>query len=266
MRPLTVSLRAFTRLSIAGKRGLQATDSPETVSRAIRYYPLIGALVGFVMTIVYLLGSLLLPHALAVVIALGVGLAIAGAGHEGGLAGTCDGLGGGRTRDDALRIMRDARIGAFGATGIVILLLLRFEALASIQMGWEGVAFVGSQALSRGLAVATMMTMPPARAAGGSPPEPLGGPVRIRDGLIAIALGLAPAVSFALDSGDVGPMTAAGGFAILIALLARWRIKRRLDGYTHETAGAIQQLAEAAFLVGLVGYTLGFDAGLVGSS
>ncbi len=152
-------------------------------------------------------------------------------------------FGGGRTRADKLRILRDSRIGSFGAMALILTLLARIGALAAL----EGPALVtavliAAGAASRAALPVIMVSLAPARdeglAAGAGRPHPLrataGAAIAI---LTALAL-LPPAMAAA------GLLAAAGG-ALVIGNLAR----RQIGGHTGDVLGAAQQLAEIGFLL-----------------
>jgi len=110
-RYLVAALGYFTRVPIPHAIALDAHD----LAGASRYFPLVGVLVGAVGALVYLVALSLFPAGVAVLLSMAATLLLTGALHEDGLADCCDGLGGGMTWEDALRIMRDPRLGAFVA-------------------------------------------------------------------------------------------------------------------------------------------------------
>ena len=121
------------------------------LSRSMTMFPLVGAGVGLAAALALLGAYGLGLHPLAAaLIGIAVVVALTGALHEDGLADLCDGLGGGRTRDDRLRIMRDSRIGTFGALAIVFSIGLRATILADMPTpGTAAAALVAAGALSR---------------------------------------------------------------------------------------------------------------------
>ena len=106
--------------------------SQESLNNATKYFPLIGWIVGACTALILSLSSLILPISVSVVLALITGVLITGAFHEDGFADTCDGFGGGWTKEKILEIMKDSRSGAYGVIGSVLLLLLKYSTLAAL--------------------------------------------------------------------------------------------------------------------------------------
>ena len=104
--------------------------SPERLNHAARYFPLVGWVVGGVGAGAFLALALVLPVSLAVILSMAVTIRLTGAFHEDGLADTFDALGGHVSRERALQIMRDSRIGTYGAAALAFDLLLRWQAIA----------------------------------------------------------------------------------------------------------------------------------------
>ncbi|MGN4075305.1 adenosylcobinamide-GDP ribazoletransferase, partial [Burkholderia gladioli] len=122
-----VALGYFSRVPVPRRIGYAAGD----LGRAARYFPLVGVCVGALAAGVYLLAARIWPPGVAVLLSMAASLVATGAFHEDGLADSCDGFGGGYTREDVLRIMRDSRIGSFGAVALVLALALKWQALAA---------------------------------------------------------------------------------------------------------------------------------------
>ena len=222
---LIAATTLLTRLPIGR---LTATHPAPAV--CVWAYPFVGALIGglgaAVMVAAFALG---LPRPLAALWALAAATLLTGALHEDGLADTADGFGGGRTRDRKLAIMRDSRIGSFGALALLFSLLLRATALASLPHPVR--AFPVVLALSRGAALIPMLLLTPARTDG------LGHAVYAphRRPLYA-GLVLAIAAAF---------LAPAAGVAALMAGLVMSRLAaRHIGGHTGDVLGATVQLAE----------------------
>ena len=140
------------------------------LTAATRYYPLVGALVGAVAGAVFSLAHLVFPVTLALVLATAASLWATGAFHEDGFADACDGLGGGADREQALEIMRDSRLGAYGAAGLGLMLAAKVLALAAapaVVIPW---LLVAAHAASRASAVLAIATGSYVRAAGAAKP------------------------------------------------------------------------------------------------
>ncbi len=227
-----VAAQALTRIPVT------VAHEPGSLRRATRYMPLVGIGIGLAAAAAFALASAGLPPAAAAVLALATTLLLTGALHEDGLADSADGLFGGRARDDALRIMRDSRVGAFGVLALVAVLAAKLACLAALPN--PGAALVAGHAASRFWAVLPPALLPYARPdgmAGG-----IAGPAPI-DLAVAALCGLPPLLL-------LGPRAVpAFGLSALAALLFGLYVRRRLGGYTGDTLGATQQLTEAAILL-----------------
>ncbi|MCX5514659.1 adenosylcobinamide-GDP ribazoletransferase [Kaistia algarum] len=223
--------------------------------RAARAFPLVGALVGAVGGIVLLLASALhLPPLAAALLAVVATIALTGALHEDGLADTFDGLAGGRTIERRLEIMRDSRIGTYGALALVLSVGLRVALLAAYLPAspWQGaLALVATEAIGRTAIVWLWSNEPPARPDGlaatlGAPDqEAMGAALVIGAGIGMIAGSLTAGVFAALIS------LAAAALATVVT--ADWS-RRRIGGRTGDILGAAEQLAALASLLALAAF------------
>ncbi|MGE4279047.1 MAG: adenosylcobinamide-GDP ribazoletransferase [Magnetospirillum sp.] len=216
------------------------------LARAMRLFPLAGAVVGALGGAVFLAAHMVLPPLGAALLALLVAIVLTGALHEDGLADTADGLGARGGREKRLEVMRDSRSGAYGVLALLFSLGLRAAALAAAPSGLAGLgAMVAAAAFSRACVPALMQVLPPARADG------LGaGAGTPHAGIAASALVLG-CVLAALGCGmDAAPAVLVS-LVVVIGLV--WLARRQFGGYTGDILGACQQLAEIAFLLTLAG-------------
>ena len=232
-------LAFYTRLPVAAADPARGGRSFADAQWAA---PLAGAAVGLISGLAY--WACLkpgLPPTAAALAAVAAAVLITGALHEDGLADTADGLGDGRTRERRLEIMRDSRIGTYGALALIFSVLMRAFLLAAIAVpGPVLIALVASHAAARALLPAFMQLVPPARTDGLSAGAGAGGP---NTASIALALGAAAL----LPLGHAGAVVAAG---LLLALI--WAVRRQalaaLGGQTGDVLGALEQLAEILVL------------------
>src|SRR5580704_17472680 len=148
------------------------------VARAAWAFPIAGVFVGLIGAVVYLLAHRLgLPPWPAAALSVVATMAITGCLHEDGLADTADGFGGGRTRELKLEIMRDSRIGAYGVCALVLTILLRVSAVASLaDTSLVVAALIAAHGAGRATLPVFMFFVPPARqeglsASAGQPPR-----------------------------------------------------------------------------------------------
>jgi adenosylcobinamide-GDP ribazoletransferase len=217
-------------------------EAPARFVAAIWAYPLVGALVGVIGAGIYAGCTLLgVSPAVSAIWTVAAMLLVTGGLHEDGLADTLDGLGGGGTAERKLAIMRDSRIGAFGAMGLVLVLILQVAALTAIgTASGVAVALVVSGAVSRGGIIVALLTTGPARkdgmASGLSEPP-------LREA--CAGLGFAALAAIVLAPGGfaaIAVLTVAA--AVGMARLARAQI----GGHTGDILGATAILAECAAL------------------
>lgn len=214
------------------------------LNKSTRFFPLVGILVGAVGALVFWLSNLLLPLEVAVLLSMVATILLTGAFHEDGLADSIDGLGGGWTREQVLTIMVDSRIGSYGAVGLLLALLTKYQALSYQTALFIPAAMIAGHALSRLCAVLVMFTQCYVKAEGKS--KPLATQLNIVELFIATFFGLLP-LAF-LETRFLGAL-------LPVAIVWLWfssKIKARIGGYTGDCLGAMQQLTEVAFYVGLL--------------
>lgn len=242
VRLFFIALQFFTRLPIPRWVGFEAA----WLHHASRYFPLVGLVVAAITAAVYAVASLVLPPTVAVLLSTAAGIYATGAFHEDGFADMCDGFGGGHTRERVLEIMKDSRIGAYGAIGILLLLATKIAALASLPpAGVLAVLFVGHPA-SRLMATSLIWRMEYARAEGKA--KPLAQEMSDGEFAIAAVTAAVPAAAAVWYGWLSAAALACGLLGMLLA--AFWLARKcavRLGGYTGDCLGAVQQLTEAVF-------------------
>jgi adenosylcobinamide-GDP ribazoletransferase len=250
-----VAAQFLTRLPVPSVAGFQ----PSWLSRSARYFPLIGALIGLIGTGVWWLSSLCFPPAVAVGLTMSATLLLTGALHEDGFADVCDGFGGGASRESVLAIMKDSRVGAYGAIGITMMLGLRWVTLAALPRAAFPILFIGAHMLSRWCATALIWQLPYVRTDADAKSRPFADSLGAADWILSGALGalaLLPLMVLA-DPVTALPWTrtlaAAFAAAAAVTLLAGMYFKQRIGGYTGDCLGAVQQITELGFLLTALG-------------
>lgn len=235
---LKASLAFCTRLPLA------RTTPEKAIAKAAWALPLAGLVVGLIGALVYALSHRLgLPAWPAAALTVAATLVVTGALHEDGLADTADGFGGGNTRQQKLDIMRDSRTGAYGVCALVLSLLLRVAALASLADTHAVVwALVGSHSAARATMPVLMWLLPPARGDGlshdaGRPPGE--------------SVAAAAAIAFVVLLFCLYPGRAVIAALLLVAVIAlmAWLSMRQIDGQTGDVIGALEQVAEIVVLL-----------------
>lgn len=226
--------------------------SEENQAKSARYFPLIGVLVGAAAGIVYWITAKIWAGSIAIILGMISAIWITGALHEDGFADMCDGFGGGWTKDRILAIMKDSQVGAFGVIGLILLLLLKFFALAELPIGSIPLAFITAHAVSRAVAITFLNTHEYARAENDDS-QKVGAMVRsLRKNELAIVL--VTALIALLIATTVFPIRSIV-FALFATLAIRWYFgrlfTRKIGGYTGDCLGAAQQVMEVGIYLGL---------------
>ncbi len=236
---LKIGMLFSTRFPLPHAAAIGGAD----IARASWALPVIGVLIGALGAFVYWIAvDFNLPPLVGAALAIAATLAVTGCLHEDGLADTFDGFGG-NTRERKLEIMRDSRIGTYGACALALSLLLRVAALASLAgPGQVALALIAAHAGARAVLPLFLYWVPPARPDGLS--ADAGRPAR-SSVVVAGVLGLLVLV---------WSLGAAGSAVALVLVLAVLGVLRRLclrqiGGQTGDTAGALEQISEVAILL-----------------
>lgn len=235
---IALCLVFFTRLPLPvfdfRGRGLAA---------AIWAAPIAGLVVGLIGAIVFAtaerFGLAIGPSAALALVAT---VATTGCLHEDGLSDVADGFGGGKSRGRKLEIMRDSRIGAYGAVALALSLLIRWSALSQVVEPTQALfALVAAHAASRGVLGAFMHLLPPARSDGLSAGA---GTVSLETAIAGAVLGAIPLLLLGLGVATAALILLGLFFAAFHALCLN-----QIEGQTGDTVGALQQLSEIAVLL-----------------
>jgi len=241
LRDLAGALRFFSRLPIPG-------PDTDDFQRSLRLAPLAGTLLGLAGGLVFVTAlSLRLPATAAALLALAFGAVVTGALHEDGLADVADGFGGGFSRERKLEIMKDSRIGAFGAVALILSLGLRASALAALAVAPLGalLAMTAAGAISRCACLAPLVLLPPARGDGAGAAAASQGTALRPAFLIVLPFAFLPALGGFGVSTCFAALVVAAAAVLGLCSLARAQI----GGQTGDVAGAAQQIAEIIVLL-----------------
>ncbi|NLJ56335.1 MAG: adenosylcobinamide-GDP ribazoletransferase [Firmicutes bacterium] len=240
MHPFLAALTFLTKIPVPGPNKI-TTDN---LVRGSAYYPLVGALLGGILWVFSYLLSFLFGHASlpAAALLLTLWVFLTGALHLDGLADTFDGLAGGATKEDRLRIMQDSSAGSFGVVAVALMLLLKFSILQQLQGERLLVALLYSPLLSRWSMVVLMYFTPYARKTAS-----LGKPFVELIGKNQLAL----ASALTLAAGFLYPLTFFLTLllpVLLLTALLRWFFLQKIGGITGDCLGATNELLEIAVL------------------
>lgn len=235
LKDLLVAFQFLTRLPLP-----QLDYDPASLSRSLKFFPLVGLVIG-------LLGAwferLLAPHLsrpLAAFLVLLLFVLVTGALHEDGLADTVDGFGGGRNREQILAIMHDSRIGSFGASALALSLIARLLLLSALPANRFTAFVVSAQVLSRWTALPLSYILQPARAENGQGAriaQKISGVSMVAGTLLTLLI-----VFYVMHARFWIPIV----LVLMVTVLSGLYYFRRLGGITGDCFGAANQLAEIA--------------------
>jgi adenosylcobinamide-GDP ribazoletransferase len=214
---------------------------PGDLGRAAAWFPIVGLALGLGLALASLGVDRIAPPGVGAMLLVALWVGLTGGLHLDGLADTCDGLGGGWSRDRALSIMRDARSGPYGVTAIVLVLGLKAAAVASLPEGLAWRALVLAPVLGRAGPLLVVRLCPPARPEGAGHAFAAGArwPALAAGGVVALLAAVAT-------------LGAWGALAVGLTGALAWglagHLRRRLGGFTGDTLGALVEVTEAAVL------------------
>jgi adenosylcobinamide-GDP ribazoletransferase len=255
VRHFLLALQFFTRVPVTGRLAEWVGFSPQMLRASAAHFPGVGWLVGAMGAGVFVLALQGLPPLAAALLSTVTTVLLTGAFHEDGLADVADGLGGSADRARALEIMKDSRIGAFGAIALVLALGLKAALLAALVAPGAtavaiAVAVAGAHVLSRLAPLFLIRWLPYVGDAGASKAKPLADAIGGGALLVGVLWSL-PALGLLLWA--QGPARTLGvvlACALAALVLARL-FKRRLQGFTGDGLGATQQVCELAIYLAL---------------
>ena len=229
----------LTRLPMPHPHGPQ----PQNFVRAHRMFPVVGALIGAAVGLICLgLRYLGVPDLAAAALALGASAILTGALHEDGLADVADGFGGGRDVASKLEIMRDSRLGTFGAFVMLVSFAAKLAALAALPGAQAVWGLIAAHALARGVLPLLSLNLPYARKDGLA--RNAGQP----DAGVALASAAIAFIVALLVLSWANAFWAALACALCAAVMG-WIAMRQIGGQTGDVMGATEQVAETAVLL-----------------
>jgi adenosylcobinamide-GDP ribazoletransferase len=265
IRHYLLAIQFFTRLPVTGALAVWVGFSPAMLRASAAHFPGVGWLVGgfvagFTWGLLHLLPASPFAPLVAAVLGTVLGVLITGAFHEDGLADVADGLGGTQNRARALEIMKDSRVGAFGAIAMVLVLMTKVALLALLgslpsvdSYRLLCVALFVAHVVSRTWPLLIIRLLPHVGDTAASKSKPLADQITLGSLGVAFlwcfsALALVQTAWQAINLVAVCAALLASGIAFVV--MWRW-FARRLQGFTGDCLGATQQVCELAFYLGL---------------
>jgi adenosylcobinamide-GDP ribazoletransferase len=240
------ALKFLTIIRIPARREASGGE----LGRSAVYFPVVGIIIGLSLAGLNWLFGLGFPQALVNVLLIGWMVIISGGLHLDGLADTCDGIGGQKSTEARLEVMRDSRVGGFGVIGIALLLLVKYVSLNSIPVSMLTAALVIIPVISRWTMVYAIFVYPYAR------PSGLG--TVFKKEMSGLRFTLATIVTLAVAALALGwgktpyaylsALLIMAGSLIVVVALAGY-LKRKLGGLTGDTYGAFSEVTDVVILV-----------------
>ncbi len=233
IRAFFSAIRFLTILPVPG--------DPVAPGRAAAFFPLVGAGLGLAGAGVFLLAGLALPVSLAALATVAFWTAVSGVLHEDGLADVADAVRAGRQQAQILTILKDSRIGTFGAVALILSVLARWQALESLATDRVVEALVASQAVPRAAMVAMAWTSRPTG-------DGLGHALLSTLGTPAALFAMAQGAAAALWCGWRPGLAIVLGCFVIVRVARAW-FYRRIGGVNGDCLGFTEQLLEVFILV-----------------
>lgn len=238
-----LALMFFTRIPCPSFDDFEESD----LNEASRYFSLVGLVVGFLSFVAFYAASQYFSAITAVIFSLAFSVFVTGAFHEDGFADTVDGFGGGWTKEKILEIMKDSRVGAFGAVALIILFALKisllYETAGKLQIVFALSLFLTSHTLSRAASASIIFTSSYVQEDKVSKAKPLATAMGGGSFLFLIIVGILPLL---LMKNPLFFVTVIPVF--LTSFIAGKYFEKWIGGYTGDCLGATQQICEIVFL------------------
>lgn len=236
------ALMFFTRIPCPA----HIDHSEEILAESRKYFPLVGTLIGAISALVFWGATYLGSPILAMALAITASVVATGAFHEDGLADFVDGFGGGWTKEQVLTIMKDSRLGTYGAVSLLLLIVVKISLLYEIsKFDFVVVSLLSGHTVSRFVATIIVQRLDYVQEENQSKAKPV---ASLKFGALKQLYSFIPVIIF----GVVFPKTiVAILFSFLPLLYLIPIMKRKIGGYTGDCLGACQQLSEVAFYFGM---------------
>jgi adenosylcobinamide-GDP ribazoletransferase len=262
IRHYLLAIQFFTRIPITGRLAAWVGYSPEMLRASAAHFPGVGVLIGglvagltsmLLAVLPYSIHGSMLTTLVPAVLGTVFSVMLTGAFHEDGLADVADGLGGSQNRERALEIMKDSRVGAFGAMALVLILLSKVSLLAMLGDVNPSIMIMGiflAHVVSRTWPLLLIRLLPHVGDVAGSKSKPLADQISSKSLIIAFLWLILPLAGVFVAFNAI--YLIASMAASLVAFLYMWRLfAKRLQGFTGDCLGATQQVCEVAFYLGL---------------
>jgi adenosylcobinamide-GDP ribazoletransferase len=211
---------------------------PNSLARSVKFFPVVGLLIGSAAAALHLLLAPHLPRLVSALIVVIFLVLLTGCLHEDGLADAADAFGGGWSREQVLLILKDSRIGSYGAAALSLSLLARVLLLAALPLPRVPVYLIAAHLLCRWTTLPLSFYLPPARSSTG-----LGASIANLTSIGTLVAGSIFSIAVAVAALRIHAFSPIVG-AILITLFTGLYYRQRIGGVTGDCFGATNQLTE----------------------
>jgi adenosylcobinamide-GDP ribazoletransferase len=257
LRYFLLAIGFFTLIPVPNFADFQEAE----LNNSAKYFPLVGIIVGISGALSFYLASLVFPQAVAVIISMATTIYLTGAFHEDGLSDSADGIGGGWQREQILTIMQDSRLGTYGAVALFLVLFAKFQVLNLLHPAFVVVTLIAGHALSRLCAVWVMATAEYVKSSGKA--KPLATQISMSHLLLANLFGFLPfliVIGLLIHSQHTPLLIIKFVFITLLPVYISWlwwraKLLKNIGGYTGDGLGAMQQITELVFYLGVLAWS-----------
>ncbi|MEM9897221.1 MAG: adenosylcobinamide-GDP ribazoletransferase, partial [Bacteroidota bacterium] len=229
--------------------------SAEYINKSVRYFPIIGWIIGLLAGGGFLLGNWLIGPLFASLLFILVSVWFTGAFHEDGFADVCDGFGGGWTREQILNIMKDSRLGTYAVVGLILLILIKVSLLVEFPSKYDEILLllmlINGHTLSRMMAATVIFTHEYVREDEKSKAKPVAKAYSSINVFLVLLLGLIPTGLIVFLTGEWFWCTIPIPLYLVKMMLSSY-FKKKIGGYTGDCLGATQQVVEVAYYLFLI--------------
>ncbi|MEM1339088.1 MAG: adenosylcobinamide-GDP ribazoletransferase [Bacteroidota bacterium] len=226
--------------------------SAEYINKSVRYFPVIGWIVGTVSGLGLVLGHWLIGPWFAAFFCIAISVWLTGAFHEDGFADVCDGFGGGWTKEQILQIMKDSRVGTYAVVGLILLLLLKGSLLVKVSNLYDYIPLflvvVNGHTLSRVMAATVIFTHRYVREDEQSKVRPVAESYSMTNVVFVLLFGLIPTITITTVTGQLWWFLVPIPLYLVKIYLSNL-FRKKIGGYTGDCLGATQQIVEVAYYI-----------------
>lgn len=243
IRDFLLAAQFLTALPIKIKKRPVESD----FGRSILYFPVVGTILGLILGLLYYILKIPFQHIIVCASLIAFEIIITGGIHIDGFCDTVDGLCSSRKKETILEVMRDSRVGAFGVMGLIALLLIKFSALLSLPQKLFTDSLIAMTTLSRWSMVISCRFFPYAREKEGKAKQFVGNATNMHVFLTTVFIILLSVFLLGIWWSAVIIV-----FVVMFTIIFNSFIKKKIDGITGDTLGALNEIVEVLVILLIV--------------